>query len=123
MDQEEFEELLAGTFSRGVLADEPDETFVEGMVAPWSSEEGKRSLCRNAVATNTNHTTEIDYDAIDADLCCLWGADDRMVSVDWARRLVDDVGGEVVELDGYHWIPQDRPEEYVAELVRFLEAA
>jgi pimeloyl-ACP methyl ester carboxylesterase len=114
-------EQLGGAFREGVYADEADDEFVEGMVYPWNSEEGRVSLCRNAVATNTNHTTEIDYDAIEADLLCLWGAEDSFQPIEYGERLVEDVGGEVVELTAYHWVVADRPDEYVENVREFLE--
>ena len=112
---------VRGAFAQGVYADEADEAFVEGMVAPWRREGGQTSLSRNAVATNTNHTTEIDYDAISADLLCLWGADDTFQPLSYGERLAEDVGGEVVELDrAYHWVVEDRTDAYVEELRSFL---
>jgi pimeloyl-ACP methyl ester carboxylesterase len=118
-DHEEFVATLDGAFRQG-LYDEADEAFVEGIAHPWDSEAGQVSLCRNAVATNTNHTTEIDYGAIDADLLCLWGADDVMQPLAYGERLAEDVGGEVVELDAYHWVVEDRPERYADEVSTFL---
>lgn len=120
MPLDTLESQISGAFSEGVYADEADEAFVEGMTAPWISEEGRTSLCRNAVATNTNHTTEIDYDSIDAEMLALWGADDEFQPIEYARRLRDDLGGEVVELDAYHWVVEDRAETYTAEVSRFL---
>lgn len=71
---EEFEAAIAGAFEQGLYGD-PDNhrEFVDGMMAPWETDAGKRSLVRNAVATNTNHTLEIDYEAIEADTYLLWG--------------------------------------------------
>ncbi|MDY7083400.1 MAG: alpha/beta hydrolase, partial [Halobacteria archaeon] len=118
---DDFEEQVSSMFSLGVDADEADDEFVEGMVAPWLSEEGKTSLCRCAVATNTNHTTEIDYDAIDTDLLCLWAVDDIFQPIKYAERLVEDIGGEIVELDeAYHWVIEDRTETYIEHLREFL---
>ena len=69
---DEFLEEMRSTFSQGTY-EEADEAFVEGMLAAWDSEEGQVSACRCAVATNTNHTTEISYENIEANLLCLWG--------------------------------------------------
>jgi len=117
-----IEEQVGGAFSQGVYADEADPEFVEGMVQQWTTEEGRTSLSRNAVATNTNHTTEIDYDAIEADLLCLWGAEDSFQPLEYGERLADDLGGEVVELAAYHWVVEDRPDEYAAEVAGFIGA-
>ena len=120
MDDGEFEERLDFAFAEGAHG-EADPEFVEGMKAPWLREGGKTAISRAAVATNTNHTTEIPYGAIEADLLCLWARDDVMQPLSYGRRLADDVGGEVVELaDAFHWVVEDRSGAYREELRRFL---
>jgi len=121
MNDKEFEGKLDFAFAEGTYG-EADPAFVAGMKAPWLREDGKRALARAAVATNTNHTTEIDYGAIDADLLCLWGADDVLQPVSYGERLAGDVGGEVVRLsEAYHWVVEDRPDAYRGELRAFLD--
>jgi pimeloyl-ACP methyl ester carboxylesterase len=123
MDPGEFEGQLDFAFGEGSYG-EPDPAFVEGMKEPWLREDGRRALARAAVATNTNHTTEIDYDAIDADLLCLWGADDVMQPMSQCDRLVEDLGGRVVGLEeAYHWVVADRAEAYREQLRAFLAQA
>ena len=119
MPLDQLEQTVGGAFEAGVY-DEADDEFVEGMVAPWISEEGRTSLSRDAVSTNTNHTTELDYDAIDTELLCLWGAQDEFQPIEFGYDLVDDLGGEMVELDAYHWLPYDRSEEYVKHFKEFV---
>ncbi len=117
---EDLEEQVSSAFRLGVY-DDPDEEFVEGLTAPWLSEAGRTSLSRCAVATNTNHTTELDYGAIEADLLCLWGADDSFQPIEYGERLAAETGGEVVALDeAYHWVMEDRTEAYVDGLRGFL---
>ncbi len=116
---EQIEKQVGGAFEAGVY-DEADDEFVEGMVAPWLSEEGVTSLSRCAVSTNTNHTTELDYDSIDTELLCLWGGEDTFQPIEYGERLVNDLGGEMVELAAYHWLPYDRSEEYVEQFQQFL---
>lgn len=120
MGDEEFEGKLDFAFVDGAYGD-ADPAFVEGMKEPWLRADGKRALSRAAVATNTNHTTEIDYDAIDADVLCLWAVDDVMQPIEYGERLAEELGGDVVELtDAYHWVVEDRPEAYRDELESFL---
>ncbi|WP_129112886.1 alpha/beta fold hydrolase [Halegenticoccus tardaugens] len=110
-------------FEDGLYADEPNETFVEGMKAPWLSPEGRTALSRAAVATNTNHTTELDYAAITADALLLWGAEDVLQPISYAERLAADLTGDadLVALDGaYHWVVEDRPDAYRDHLRSFL---
>jgi len=92
------------------------------MKYPWLERDGgKVALARAAVSTNTNHTTEIPYDQISADLLCLWAENDQMQPIDYGERLADDVGGEVVRLDeSFHWVPEDRAATYREDLRAFL---
>lgn len=119
---EEVQGMLDGMYRESLAADDPSGEFVEGMKAPWNSEKGMVSLVRDAAATNTNHTTEIDPSEVTADTLLLWGADDEFQPIDSAERLNDDIGSsEVVGLDdANHWVIQDRPKRYREELRSFL---
>jgi pimeloyl-ACP methyl ester carboxylesterase len=120
MADDEFEGKLEFAFAEGAYG-EADPEFVAGMNAPWLRAGGKRALAQAAVATNTNHTTEIDYDAIEAEVLCLWGADDVMQPLAYGERLAEDLDGSVVALaDAYHWVVEDRTEAYREELAAFL---
>lgn len=119
---EELQEMLDGVFQDTHYGDEPCEEFLEGMKAPWNSEEGVTSVVRNAVATTTSHTTEIDPAAVTAETLLLWGAEDEFQPVDWAERLRDDIDGvELIGLDeANHWVMEDRPDAYREELSGLL---
>ncbi|QZP37298.1 alpha/beta fold hydrolase [Halobaculum magnesiiphilum] len=121
-DDAEFEENMEFLFAEGAHGD-ADPSFVAGMRAPWAREGGRPALARAAVATNTNHTTCINYGAITAETLCLWGADDVLQPIDNAERLADAVAGdaEVVGLDdAYHWVTHDRTEAYRERVRTFL---
>ncbi len=123
MDDGEFERTLEGAFAGGTY-DEADPAFVAGMKAPWLQAGGKTALARAAVATNTNHTTELDYGAVDADLLALWAVEDAMQPIEYAERLVDEVGGDLRRLEAaYHWVVEDRPAAYREELSAWLAEA
>ncbi|WP_137285945.1 alpha/beta fold hydrolase [Halorussus salinisoli] len=119
---EELQQMLDDTFTETLSRDEPREGFLEGMTTPWRSEEGLVSLVRNAIATNTNHTTEIEPEAVTAETLLLWGVDDEFQSIEYAERLRDDIGdAELTGLDdATHWVMEDRPEAYREELSSFL---
>ncbi|MFC4543354.1 alpha/beta fold hydrolase [Halosolutus amylolyticus] len=121
LDRSELEARLDSAFVDGAYG-EADPEFVEGMKAPWLTEEGHRSLVRNAVATNTNHTTEIDYGAITAETLLLWGEDDVMQPFAYAERLAGDIPDTEIEplSDAYHWVPEDRSAAYADRLAAFL---
>lgn len=121
---DELETELRSVLEEGVYGDpEAHEAFVEGMLHPWTKAGGWRSLVRNAVATNTNHTLELDYGAIDADTTLLWGADDVLQAIDYAERLASDVSGDATVVpieDAYHWVVEDRPDEYSEHLLEIF---
>ena len=120
-DVEDVQGMLDGLF-RQTLTGEASDEFLEGMKAPWASEEGVTSLVRNASGTNTSHTTEIDPGEVTAETLLLWGADDEFQNVEWAERLEGDIeNAELVGLDdATHWVMEDRPEAYRDRLAEFL---
>jgi len=118
---EELQGMLDGLFRDTLLGDGHDETFLDGMKAPWNSEEGVTSVVRNASATNTSHTTEVDPADVTANTLLLWGTEDEFQPVQWAERLEGDIGScELVGLEANHWVPEDRSEAFTDHLTDFL---
>lgn len=125
--REDVEEKLSYVFSTGTYDEErATDTFVDGMLAPFLDPDTPVTrLARNAVATNTNHTTSLTpyLDEITAPTLLLWGADDVLQPTRWADRLAEDIPTAQPEyLDGaYHWVMQDRPAAYAEAIEEFLE--
>ncbi|MEF8814611.1 MAG: alpha/beta hydrolase [Halovenus sp.] len=118
---EELQAMLDGLFRDTLLGDDHDEAFLEGMKTPWASAEGVTSVVRNASATNTSHTTELDPSDVTAETLLLWGTEDEFQPVGWAERLEDDIGScELIGLEANHWVPEDRPEAFTEHLTDFL---
>jgi len=119
---EELQAMLDDLFRDTLHGSEHSDAFLDGMTTPWNSEAGVTSLVRNAISTNTNHTTEVDPETIEARTLLLWGADDQFQSIEWAERLQADI--ETAELigldDANHWVMEDRPDAYRDELADFL---
>ena len=92
------------------------------MLAPWDSEEAETSLSRNAIGTNTSHTTEIDPTEIAAETLLLWGAEDEFREIEYAERPESDIpDGDLVGLEeANHWVPEDRSEAYRERSGEFL---
>ncbi len=119
---EEVQEMLDNLFRDMLSGDDLDESFIDGMKAPWASEEGVTSLVRNASATNTSHTTEVAPTEVTAETLLLWGAEDEFQSIDWAEQLEEDIDtAELIGLENAnHWVPEDRSDAYSEELSAFL---
>lgn len=122
MSVEDLTGLLDAAFRQTLI--EPDDEFVEAMKSRYATDEGRISLSRNAVSTNTTHTTEIDYDEVEAETLCVWGKDDGFQPIEYARRLDDELTNSagVVGLEGRHWVPEDRSDDYPERVVEFLES-
>jgi haloalkane dehalogenase len=97
--------------------------FREGIVAPYTDEEGKISLIRNASALNTNHTMAlVDRHAeIAAPTLLLWGAYDPWQRIGDGERLAAEIpGAQLVRVEASHWIPHDAPTQFAERILEFL---
>jgi pimeloyl-ACP methyl ester carboxylesterase len=100
--------------------------FRDGIVAPYSDEEGKISLIRNASALNTNHTTALidRHREIAAPTLCLWGVHDPWQTIRDGERLAQEIPGARLErVEASHWIPWDAPDEFSSAIAEFLRDA
>ncbi len=102
------------------------EDFKRGIVAPYSDEEGKISLIRNASALNTNHTMALvdRHKDIAAPTLVLWGVHDPWQSLADGERLSREIpGAQLRTLDNAsHWLQQDAPDEFACEVIAFIDA-
>lgn len=106
------------------FAKSPDESYLEGLLAPWATEVGKLSLIRNAAALNTNLTTEITHllPKVASDTLILWGEEDNFQLVKYAERLAKDLPrARLVRIaDARHFVMHDQPKIVAGELQSFL---
>jgi pimeloyl-ACP methyl ester carboxylesterase len=117
----ELQEMLDGLFRNTLHGDDHDEAFLDGMKTPWNSAAGVTSVVRNASATNTSHTTEVDPSMVTAETRLIWGTEDEFQPVQWAERLEADIDDcELVRLEANHWVPEDRPDAFTEHLTEFL---
>lgn len=122
----EIAEFVASGLPDGLYnSDRLTDEFSQGIVAPYSDEEGKISLIRNASALNTNHTTALveHHGEIRARTLCLWGVHDIWQTIADGERLAQEIpGARLVRVENAsHWIPQDTPERFADEIIQFLE--
>jgi haloalkane dehalogenase len=98
--------------------------FRAGIIAPYSDEEGKISLIRNASALNTNHTMALidRHGDIRAPTLVLWGVHDPWQKIEDGERLAREIpGARLVRLEtASHWLQQDEPELFAREIIAFL---
>ena len=98
--------------------------FAAGILAPYSDEEGKISLIRNASALNTNHTTMLvdKHRFIEAPTLCLWGVHDPWQTIADGIRLSGEIpDARLVRVENAsHWVPHDTPQIFAEEVSRFI---
>jgi pimeloyl-ACP methyl ester carboxylesterase len=123
----EVADFLASGLPDGIYnKDRLTEAFKTGIVAPYSDEEGKISIIRNASALNTNHTTMLVewHGEIAAPTLCLWGVHDPWQTIRDGERLAREIpNARLVRVENAsHWIPHDTPETFAREVGDFLGA-
>jgi pimeloyl-ACP methyl ester carboxylesterase len=98
--------------------------FERNIVAPYSDEEGKISLIRNASALNTNHTMELvdRHKEITAPTLVLWGVHDPWQTIGDGEKLAQEIpNSRLIRLENAsHWLQQDAPEDFAREIINFL---
>ena len=112
-----------GAEQEGVNASER-EAFSKNMAAPYDTEEGRRSMVRNASGLNTNHTMEVAgrLESVDVPALVLWGAKDPWQPPADAERLAADLPNATLVTipQGAHWVPYDHPRQTAHHLQQFL---
>lgn len=112
--------LLKKALKQG-FASTPTAEFLDGLLAPYSTEVGKLSLIRNAAALNTNLTTEITglLPKVQIPTRIIWGEDDPFQLVKYGERLAWDIpGAELVRIkDARHFVMIDRPDDVAGYLI------
>lgn len=103
------------------FASSPSDEFLDGVLAPYTTEVGKLSLIRNAAALNTNLTTEITplLPRIKVPTRILWGEDDKFQVIRYGERLAWDIlGAQLVRIpEARHFVMVDKPDEVVRHLM------
>ncbi len=103
---------------------QPQEEYLSGMLAPYTTEIGKLSLIRNAVALNTSLTMEISalLHHLRVPTLIICGEDDPFHPIKYGTRLANDIpGAQLVRLQkARHFVMLDRPEIIASCLTQFL---
>jgi len=106
------------------FASSPSNDLLDGLLAPYATETGKLSLIRDAVALNTNQTTEIIplLQRIAVPTLILWGEEDRFQPVAYGERLAWEIpGARLVRIkQARHFLMIDKPNEVCEQLLAFL---
>jgi pimeloyl-ACP methyl ester carboxylesterase len=98
--------------------------MLEEWMAPYTTDEGKLSLIRNAAALNTNHTMELidDLKKLLIPLLILWGAKDQFQPISSAERFIKEFPETQFRVipDSDHFLPLEKGEEVAQLLIEFF---
>jgi pimeloyl-ACP methyl ester carboxylesterase len=122
----EVAEFVASGLADGLYRPERlTREFRAGIVAPYSDEEGKISIIRNASSLNTNHTMALvdRHRCIAAPTLILWGVHDIWQRIADAERLAKEIpNSKLVKIEtASHWLQQDEPGIFSSEIISFLK--
>jgi pimeloyl-ACP methyl ester carboxylesterase len=118
-------EALESSLAEGLSnPDQLTPEFRAGILAPWSTEEGKLSLIRNASSLNANQTMALvdRHGIIKAPTLVLWGMDDPWQSAADGQQLASEIPGARFQgiAGASHWLPQDAHESFTSAVIEFL---
>lgn len=103
---------------------QPQDEFLSGILAPYTTEIGKLSLIRNASALNTNLTAELSslLHQLRLPSLVICGEEDPFQAMRFGDRLASDIpGAQLVRLQkARHFVMLDRPEIIAECLLQFL---
>jgi pimeloyl-ACP methyl ester carboxylesterase len=102
----------------------PDQTVLGGLLAPYRTDVGKRSLVRAACALNTSHTTELLHHLprLHVPTLVLWGEEDPFQPAELGERLAWDIPNARFQAvaGARHFLMHDRPAEVATLILDFL---
>src|SRR6056297_506228 len=103
-----------------------DDATLEGIVSPWTGEQGKTALYRQIAQADSRYTDEVQplYPTITTPVLILWGREDSWISLRQGQELYDMIPGSVLRVidDSGHLVIEEKPDELVKEILDFVEA-
>jgi pimeloyl-ACP methyl ester carboxylesterase len=103
---------------------EPEEDLIDGLLSPYSTEEGRLSLLRDASALDASHLMEVAplLPEIRKATLVLWGERDTVQPLAYGRRLAWDLPLARLSVVGEsgHFPMVEKPGEVAAQLRNFL---
>ncbi|GEM81744.1 alpha/beta fold hydrolase [Vibrio superstes] len=97
---------------------------IDGILEPWSSEEGKRAFYRQIAQADSKYTDEFQdkFSEIDTPTLILWGEKDQWIPVEQAYLLHSKIkGSKLVTIpESGHLVIEEKPEILVKEIKAFF---
>ncbi len=103
-----------------------DEATLEGIVSPWTGEQGKSAFYRQIAQADSRYTDEVQalYPTITTPTLILWGREDSWIPLERGKALHGLIPESVFRVidDAGHLVIEEKPDELVKEILEFAEA-
>lgn len=103
---------------------EPD--TLEGIVSPWTGEQGKAAFYRQMAQADSKYTDEAQasYPTIEVPTLILWGREDGWIPLERGKELQRMIPGSILRVidDAGHLVIEEKPDELVKEIRAFAQA-
>lgn len=100
-----------------------DEATMDGIVSPWTGEQGKAAFYRQMAQADSRYTDEAQalYPTMTTPALILWGREDSWIPLERGEMLRDMIPGSVLRVvDGAgHLVIEEDPDGLVKEILRF----
>jgi len=102
-----------------------DEATLEGIVSPWTGEQGKAAFYRQMAQADSKYTDEVQvlYPTIITPTLVLWGREDSWIPLERAEDLHSMIPGSDLHIidDAGHLVIEEKPEELLKEILDFTQ--
>jgi len=99
---------------------------IDGILAPWCSEQGKPAFYRQIAQASSRFTDEFQqrFDEITAPVLILWGEEDTWIPVEQAYRLQQKISGAELKTipETGHLVIEEAPVMLSKEIIEFFKA-
>ena len=103
---------------------ELNEETIEGILTPWTAEDGKAAFYRQIAQASSKYTDEFQdkFDEIKSEVLILWGEKDEWIPVEQAHKLHSHIkNSKLVTIeDTGHLVIEENPDSLYKEIWRFL---
>jgi pimeloyl-ACP methyl ester carboxylesterase len=101
-----------------------DDETLQGIIAPWSSEQSKIAFYRQMSQADSSYTDEVEpnYSTITVPTLILWGREDSWIPVERGEKLQAMIPGSKLKIiDGAgHLVIEERPEQLYQAIMEFV---
>lgn len=118
-------EAVVRTYVQTAAFEPLDSATLEGIVQPWTGEQGKAAFYRQMAQADSRYTEEAQalYPTITTPTLILWGREDNWIPLERGEalhRLIP--GSEIRVIEGAgHLVIEEKPDELVREILEFLQ--